>query len=180
MVSTEDTTTRVVEANFLATMLGLFAIYVFLLLSQCSAEQKFLKKVGWASLNMHAPGLIAGEARGASASSSACASNNISGVSMPPSPRMETSGVGNLARRLAHEVVDEAVDIFDSVAFAETHKERLQNVFEIGYRHRAILVAAVAFPLTKNALGKQHMEKKGLDFIKAERAKQALKWGSSL
>jgi hypothetical protein len=86
---------------------------------------------------------------------------------------------GRLARRMVAGVVDEAVDCFDAVAYAESGDERLHNVVEIAFRHRVFIGVAVAVPLVRNILGREHFQKKGLDYIKSERAAQAHKWGSA-
>ena len=86
---------------------------------------------------------------------------------------------GRLARRVMAGVVDEALDCFDAVVYAESGDERLQNVVEIAYRHRVLIGAAVAVPVARNILGREHFQKKGLDYIMSERAAQAQKWGSA-
>ena len=154
-------------------------LYLLLLtvwISICVCEQKVAKKGVFTALNTRIPGVATNDdARGISSMELPVGSGR-SGLQFS----VPKADVGNAAWRVVSEMVDEALDCFDAVVFAETGEERLQNVMEIGYRHRAIIATAFAFPVAKNALGKQLMQKRGLDFINHERAKQVSKWGTNL
>ena len=143
----------------------------------CVSEQKVAKKGVFTALNTRMiPGVPSNDdARGLSSMELPVGSMRAGLQFSVPK-----TDLGCVARRVVSEVVDEAVDCFDAVVFAETGEERLQNIMEIGYRHRAVIAAALAFPVARNALGKEHMQRRGLDFINQERAKQVSKWGTNL
>lgn len=46
-----------------------------------------------------------------------------------------------LAKKVAISIRDEVVDCFDSILYAESNKERFDNLIDIGYRHRGLIFA---------------------------------------
>ena len=156
--------------TILAILALVLAVYVV------NGEQKLLSKkyLSGLSANMRFAGVTNGDARGQGWG------RGNAPAALKASPTFEAAEMGSLAKRIVSEVVDEVVDIVDSIVFADSFEERMENAIEASYRHRGLISAAIAYPLLKNALGKQHFEKKGLDLIKQERIKEAGKWGTRL
>ena len=71
---------------------------------------------------------------------------------------------------------DEVVDIFDSLAFAETNKERLENLVEIADRHKTFL-GSVSVCLLLRKVIRPSDAAIGAKVIEDLRRKEAMKWG---
>ena len=86
----------------------------------------------------------------------------------------------NKVKNIAIGIKDEVVDCFDSIVFAETNSERLDNLFDIAYRHRPILAAGALIVVGKIALS-QSQSVSAAERMKRElTVTEAAKWGKRL
>jgi len=173
--------TQVVVASMWRRLLFLF-LFTIVCTVMVSADQltnKVAKKFG---NSMRTPSFFAQSK--SSESSRAIQSESRASTSESEAKVMKKTDVsvsvfsGPFVKHVAMEFVDEVVDIYDSIMFAEDGAERLDNMIDIAHRHRYLIGGVIAFPVLKNALSKEVMQKKGLDFISKERAAQAAKWGA--
>lgn len=80
---------------------------------------------------------------------------------------------------IARAARDEAIDIFDSLAYAESNKERFETVVDIAIRHKTILAAASVALLLKKAVSPSDVNL-GAKAVEELRRKEAAKWGRRL
>ena len=59
-----------------------------------------------------------------------------------------------MAKETVTSIRDEIVDCFDSLVYAKTNTERLDNCIEIGYRHRGLFYASAFFMVAKVGLSR--------------------------
>ena len=86
----------------------------------------------------------------------------------------------NKVKNIAIGIKDEVVDCFDSVVFAETNTERLDNLFDIAYRHRPILAAGALIVVGKIALSQSQAVSAAERMKRELTVSEAAKWGKRL
>ena len=74
---------------------------------------------------------------------------------------------------------DEAIDIFDSLAYAEDNQERFESLTEICNRHKGTLCAIGCALVIKKGLSPSDVNL-GAKAVEDLRRKEAMKWGTRL
>jgi hypothetical protein len=90
---------------------------------------------------------------------------------------MTTNSKNNNIQSLLASAKDEIVDIFDSIAFAETNEERLGNIVDIVHRHKLIISAGVLIGAAKYTFAGKRGAQIGKDMIKELRQQEIQRWG---
>ena len=76
------------------------------------------------------------------------------------------------------ETKDEIIDCFDSVLFAESNKERIDNMCEIAIRHKRLIGTVSAAFILKSMMGRDPVISSSTKLIEDLRRKETLKWGT--
>ena len=75
---------------------------------------------------------------------------------------------------------DEAIDIFDSIAYAESNEERLENFIEVGIRHKSLIGTVAAGMALRTAIRPDASRLYGTTAQNQLRRQEAAKWGTRL
>ena len=102
-------------------------------------------------------------------------SNQISQTSVP-----FNNNALNKVKNIAIGIKDEVVDCFDSLVYAETNTERLDNLFDIAYRHRPIVAAGALIVVGKIALSQSQAVSAAERMKRELTVSEAAKWGKRL
>mmetsp|Transcript_38104 Transcript_38104/g.38788 ORF Transcript_38104/g.38788 Transcript_38104/m.38788 type:complete len:146 (+) Transcript_38104:184-621(+) len=105
----------------------------------------------------------------------------MKGLSLKPNAiSIQANAIKNRREAIINDFKDEMVDIWDSLVYAETNKERVQTLGEIINRHQStigFISTSVMAVTVLRYVTKKRGKDLGMDYIKTMRRQEMEKWG---
>lgn len=94
--------------------------------------------------------------------------------------KSSTLSLSKVVLELGTSFNDEIVDCFDSIMFAESHKERLQSISVVANRHKSKIAILGGGILLKSMLTRKLSKNIAFEMAKTLRDEEAKKWGNRI